>query len=691
MDTRYCMVIIYSLLTQQTFFYMRTFFTLITFLFLGLYTSTAQVSFSDNFDSYTDGAYLGSSSNKWTTWGNAPGTPEDAKLSSEQAKSGTLSAKIFSTAAAGGPMDVVLPFGGRYTFGGFKIKMSLYVPSGKSAYFNYQATATPGQTWALDVNFNQDGSAIFSNGNAVLLSTVHQKDVWFDVEMEVNFGSNVWIVKINDNCVGSFSNPTNSLGSINFYPRDNKALYYVDDVSFDYDPDTKPFQVDAGVTDFIWKSGKLAGMLDEPTFSIRNNGNSKLTSASLNVQIGSENIPFELEEMDLAKGQSEIIYLPEVILAAGKNEIIVTLDKINGQPTDENVCNNISIFSLNGVVPAPSRAVLVEEGTGTWCVWCPRGAVFMDKLSSVYKGLFIPIAVHNGSTDPMLVPEYNTFMAFSGYPSSKVNRGSELDPAIAEDPFLTEIAKPAAAQFLVGSKYDESSKTLDISVEVEFLAAASGNHFVSLVLAEDDVKGTTSGYNQANAYAGGGNGPMGGYELLSNPVPASQMVYDHVARAVSGLRTNADNSFTGTYAPGDKVVKTFSFELGDTWKKENMHIIPILMKGSAYVNAATVTVDEALANGFVSSADNIILSENDIKVYPNPSKTTTNIDLSLAQPSQVEVQILTLAGSTIIQKNYGTLSGDVTLPINLFLMNSGIYLVKVKTDAGTRIEKLIVE
>ncbi|HMU04141.1 MAG TPA: hypothetical protein PJ990_10970, partial [Saprospiraceae bacterium] len=416
---------------------MRTFFTIITCLFLGLNLSVAQVSFSDNFDSYTDGAYLGTSSNKWTTWGNAPGTAEDAKLSSEQAKSGTLSAKIFSTVAAGGPMDLVLPFGGRYSSGGFNYKMSLFVPTGKNAYFNYQATGTVGQTWALDVNLNEDGSAIFTNGSTVLLSTVHKKDAWFDLEMEINFGSNVWIVKIDGQCVGSFSNPTNSIGSINFYPRNNKSLYYVDDVSFDYDPATKPFQLDAGVTDFVWSSGKLAGMKDEPIFSIRNNGALKLTSATLNVQIGSENIPIELEEMDLAKGQTEVIYLPEIILQGGKNEIIITLSKINGETTDENACNNISVFSINGVVPAPSRAVLVEEGTGTWCVWCPRGAVFMDKLSAVYKGLFIPIAVHNGSTDPMLVPEYNTFMAFPAFPNSKVNRGYLGDPSGLEDPFLT--------------------------------------------------------------------------------------------------------------------------------------------------------------------------------------------------------------------------------------------------------------
>lgn len=670
---------------------MRTFFTIITCFFLGLNLSFGQVNFSDNFDSYSDGAYLASSSNKWTTWTNKPGTTEDAKLSSEQAKSGTLSAKIFSNNSAGGPMDVVLPFGSRYNTGGFNYKMSLFVPTNKNGYFNLQATATIGQTWALDVNFNEDGSAIFTSGATVLLTTTHKKDVWFDVEIDINFSSNVWIVKIDGDCVGSFSNPTNSVGSINFYPTNNKSLFYVDDVSFDYDPTVKAFEVDAGVTEFTWKSGKLAGMSDEPTFSIRNNGSVAITAATLYVEINEEVIPIELEELNIAKGATELVYLPGVTLIEGKNEIIINLETINGQATDENVCNNINKFTINGIVPAQSRAVLVEEGTGTWCVWCPRGAVFMDKLSDLYKGLFIPIAVHNGSSDPMLVPEYNTFMAFPAFPNSKVNRGYLGDPSGAEDPFLTEISKPATAQFLVGSKYEESTKKLEISVELEFLAAASGNHFVSLVLTEDEIRGTTAGYNQANAYAGGGSGPMGGYELLSNPVPASQMVYDHVARAVSGLTSNAINSFTGNFNVGDKVVKTFSFVLGDTWKTDKMHIIPILLKGNTYINAATTTFNEALTNGFVSSTENVILSENVVKVYPNPTKTTTNIDLSLAQPSKVEVQILNLAGSTISQKDYGTLSGDVTLTINLFLMNSGIYLIKVKTDTGTRIEKLIVE
>ena len=53
-----------------------------------------------------------------------------------------------------------------------------------------------------------------------------------------------------------------------------------------------------------------------------------------------------------------------------------------------------------------------------------------------------------------------------------------------------------------------------------------------MILTEDGVTGTSSDYAQANAYANNANGPMGGYENLPNPVPASQMVYDHVGRAI---------------------------------------------------------------------------------------------------------------------------------------------------------------
>ena len=37
-------------------------------------------TYSDDFESYTPGAYIGSSSSSWTTWSNSPGGNEDTKL-----------------------------------------------------------------------------------------------------------------------------------------------------------------------------------------------------------------------------------------------------------------------------------------------------------------------------------------------------------------------------------------------------------------------------------------------------------------------------------------------------------------------------------------------------------------------------------------------------------------------------------
>lgn len=65
-----------------------------------------------------------------------------------------------------------------------------------------------------------------------------------------------------------------------------------------------------------------------------------------------------------------------------------------------------------------------------------------------------------------------------------------------------------------GAKYTLASKELLVSTEIEFLEDATGDFNINLVLTEDGVKGTTSAYNQSNAYAGGTNGIMGGFELL---------------------------------------------------------------------------------------------------------------------------------------------------------------------------------
>jgi len=96
------------------------------FILLGvLLASSASKAqtFSDNFDSYKSGDNLAATSATWETWSSPNGGADDVKVTSTKAKSGSNSLYFQSTAANGGPIDLVLPFGGVKNTGTFSLKM----------------------------------------------------------------------------------------------------------------------------------------------------------------------------------------------------------------------------------------------------------------------------------------------------------------------------------------------------------------------------------------------------------------------------------------------------------------------------------------------------------------------------------------------------------------------------------------
>ena len=91
------------------------------------WTMAQTVVFSDNFDSYTAGSRLAQTSTAaWTTWSNAPGSAEDAAISSTQAASAPNSLYIT------GSNDIIYPFANQ-TSGHYKIECILKSDSKVSA------------------------------------------------------------------------------------------------------------------------------------------------------------------------------------------------------------------------------------------------------------------------------------------------------------------------------------------------------------------------------------------------------------------------------------------------------------------------------------------------------------------------------------------------------------------------------
>jgi hypothetical protein len=371
------------------------------------------------------------------------------------------------------------------------------------------------------------------------------------------------------------------------------------------------------------------------------------------------------------------------------------VSNVNGG-TDDIGSDDTLTKAINPIVPALGKLVVSEEGTGTWCQWCPRGAVYMDLFTQKYDDYWVGIAVHNG--DPMTITEYDAAFGnlISGYPSSLVDRGTDVDPSAMGPQFFERLQVAPKATIVNGALWDETSRTLNVSVTANFASSATSSYKLACILTEDGVTGTGSGYNQSNSYAGGGNGVMGGFETKPNPVPAAQMVYDHVARAIAPSFAGYTNSFPATVSPGEAHTLNFTFELPSTWEANEMHIVGLLIDPAGRIdNAGKATIAEAVTNGFVNGSNTGLYEalENQldaaVKIYPNPASSNTTISLNLENEAQVEMKLIDVSGKVMAAKNYGSLNGTWSVNLNTSTFSAGIYLVELIID-GTKVTKRLV-
>ena len=144
---------------------------------LSIATFTNAQDYSEDFESYNAGEYIGVESDQWSTWSGSTGGAEDAQIVTDQANSGSNSI-YFEAIGAQGPQNVVLLFDGKHTEDLFNFSAYYYIPSGNAAYFNFQAEETIGVTWALEIYMNVDGSFTLSNG----IATNYPNDQWFKIE-----------------------------------------------------------------------------------------------------------------------------------------------------------------------------------------------------------------------------------------------------------------------------------------------------------------------------------------------------------------------------------------------------------------------------------------------------------------------------------------------------------------------------
>lgn len=402
-----------------------------------------------------------------------------------------------------------------------------YLITNAPLYLGYTITVDDNTTEA------QKNPIVISNGvnpNGFFLHM--QKSVLKWMEYSQNVGGVAYIVATIE---GDF--PNNSLGFKSYNPI--------------YTQDGEPF---------------------EAAFTVSNIGVNAVKSLKYSYSFDDEATVIE-ESIDLVSPVepsltgSSLLSLPfEGVSGLGNHELNVTITEVNGV---KNESNSAEISCVVDVLPfVPVHRPLVEEYTGLWCGWCPRGFIAMEMLAEDYGDNQVSICYHNssngGSNDPMQVTSVYP-MNVTGFPSASVDRQAIIDPyygssndveyGIAVD---VEKAMDQIAIADINVTAELADGIVSVNSSTSFIYDyETANYQVGYILVCNGL--TDPSWLQTNYYSGQGASYIGSpLEVLTTwPSAVPGLIYNDVAVDVSGMNgvagslpqeINAVEAYNHTYS-----------------------------------------------------------------------------------------------------------------------------------------------
>jgi hypothetical protein len=361
---------------------------------------------------------------------------------------------------------------------------------------------------------------------------------------------------------------------------------------------------------------------------------------------------------------------------------IVTSVKVTGDATTSNDQATKTVNNL-----AFLKKVVIEEGTGTGCGWCPRGMVFMDSLRLQYPDNFIGIAVHTtliNSNEPISMDTYaKTNLGFTGIPNGKVDRSSSIgivDPVAFKSNLIKRMTSVCPVIVDIQNiNYNSSTRLLSYTLVASCVTALNGTFNFSSVLTEDSVHGTTTAYNQTNYYANNAQGLMGGWESKPSPIPAAQMYYPHVARALVDGFNGTTGSIPSSNPWGSVITKSYTITLDPAWNPAHINIVGMVINQTTkeIVNANETTI--AAGPTAIGIKEEAVSSQSSFVVYPVPSQGKIMVQAETA----VNIIAINLLGETVkVEKN--------TNSIDLSNVPKGTYFLIIDNGKKTETKKVIL-
>ena len=353
-----------------------------------------------------------------------------------------------------------------------------------------------------------------------------------------------------------------------------------------------------------------------------NDGGNAINNIEVMYQLGEDAIVSKAIQLETPINYGEVTgcYVEDVVYKGGYGKDIlaaVAITKVNGVEVAEPQAGVVAFWSGDTYY---DRVLVVEEGTGTWCGYCPMGITAMSQMKANHPDTFIGIAVHRSYSimqrDPMQTSTYSDAY-YSGYPSANYNRyynDVSADPETMELAYLLEsvCVSPLKVDIVAATTAEDLQS---IKVETEVHAAID---YSNLALAYVVIENQVGPYSQTNYFSPEydsqtGMGPNDERYGWGDKEKTVEMLYDDVARDIFDYAGIA-GSVSEKVAKGQVDKNTYDVNLRNVQNVNNCEVVVLLLD---------------TATGEIMSADKIAAIDaagvNEIEVDSSdvPAVTTT--------------------------------------------------------------------
>lgn len=371
----------------------------------------------------------------------------------------------------------------------------------------------------------------------------------------------------------------------------------------------------------------------------------------------------DFEDEIKARTERSFEILHNGVSGKGNHTVKVRLVSVDGEPDVYDGNNSVSV-SLLGTTVSVVKRVLMEEFTGINCGWCPRGIVSIDQCIERYPDNFVAIAKHNyyqDTPEALKSPTYDYDLTGT-WPYCTVDRIFTFDPVPANS--LTNVNAALELGTVVGldavaTFVPENDNRVNVKATAQFtLADKEANYRFAFAVVEDGI----TGYRQNNAYAGGSNGEMGGFEDKGS---SASVTLNHVARSGYGVKEGIENSIPLSVNEFNPIVYSTVLDLPSTvLNRDNIKVVAFIInkKKGTIENAVQVKVTE---QGETAIADVNATQTPDIAVVGGAV---------LADGFDGKLSVYTIDGKQIANEN----------------LSRGVYVVRGTGAEKTFVKKIVV-